>query len=86
MVSENAENRLKGNKTMQRVRVRDLPNGKGAIGTPDPQMLYCYRCGGEYSNTPGDYFLRSPDTVLRCACHSKAYLRLVIKEVHHIPA
>lgn len=67
-----------------RVRVRDLKDQIGTFG-PRP-MLYCYRCGAEYSANSGDYFLASPDHVFKCECHSKSYLRLVLKETQYIPA
>lgn len=68
------------------VRVRDLPEQDRShqeITRPDgstyhlegrPVFLYCDTCGGEYSATRGDYFLRAPDHVMRCC---KRPLRLV---------
>ena len=50
---------------------------KDQIGTNGPRaLLYCSKCGGEYSANSGDYWNCSPDTVLKC-CHKN--LELVTK-------
>ena len=46
------------------VRVKDLQDHIGKTG-PHPLLLCCV-CGGEYSANVGDYFLVSPETVLKC--------------------
>ena len=68
------------------LRVKDLQN---QIGTKEPHpLLYCYRCGNEYSANAGDYWAASPDTVLRCSTPDAAFggecempLRLVTKRL-----
>lgn len=46
------------------VKVKDL---KEQINTPHPRsFLKCFVCDAEYSANAGDYFLASPDTILKC--------------------
>ena len=65
--------------TTTAVRVRDLPEH------PRPGvMLYCYRCGGEWSATRGDYFMAAPDHVFRCEhCPRQPTLTLVERRTIH---
>ena len=44
-------------------------------------MLYCIRCGEQYSATPGDYFMSDPNTVFRCCGLN---MRLVTKHEVYI--
>ena len=56
------------------VRVSNL---KDQIGSAYPRpILYCARCGGEYSANKGDYFMARPDTILKCC---KYPMSLVVK-------
>jgi hypothetical protein len=59
------------------VRVRDLP-----ATAPYGTLLWCQTCGGEYSATQGDYFLRVPDSILTC-CEQP--LELVFKQTVFTP-
>ena len=58
------------------MRVRDLID-QLEMAAPRP-ILYCSKCGGEYSAHVGDYFLLPPEHVLRCCGR---FLHLGIKRV-----
>ena len=47
------------------VCIKDLQNQIGVKG-PHP-LLYCPRCGAEFSANSGDYWHNDPDMVLRCS-------------------
>ncbi len=48
--------------------------------------LYCWHCGSQYSAHRGDYFLRTPDHVMRCSNgHSPVNLLLVEESVTRQP-
>lgn len=46
------------------VKVKDLQNQIGVNG-PHP-LLHCTVCGHDYSANSGDYFMASPNTILKC--------------------
>lgn len=39
---------------------------KDQILTDNKSMLYCRKCGGEYSANSGDYFMTRADYVFKC--------------------
>jgi len=56
------------------MRVRDL---KDQIGTAGPHpILYCPKCGAEFSANAGDYFMSRPDRVFK---HCGRLMLLVVK-------
>ena len=56
------------------VKIADLKDQTGKLG-PHP-ILYCRRCGAEYSANAGDYWDRPPAYVFRCC---RRNMRLGIK-------
>jgi hypothetical protein len=67
-------------KNITPVTVGDLVD---QIGTPEPRaILYCERCGAEYSANKGDYFMLPNDYVFEC-CQVHGFcglMRLVVKQ------
>ena len=47
------------------LRLKDLQNQIGVKGLP--LLLYCPRCGAEFSANSGDYWYNDPNMVLRCS-------------------
>jgi hypothetical protein len=63
------------------MKVKDLED---ECFTPGPhRFLLCRKCGGEYSAHKGDYFMSSPDKVLKCC---KVNLLRVMKQVTFVKA
>jgi len=59
----------------------DLPKAMDWIGNVEPirPILYCDSCGGEWSATPGDYFMLPADYVFKCNTCGGVPMRLVTK-------
>lgn len=56
------------------IRVQDLP---ALVGTDKPRpLLFCEKCGGEYSAERGDYFMLPPDAPMACC---RRLLRMVYR-------
>jgi hypothetical protein len=69
------------------IRVKDLPDLVGLKDNTLPRpLLWCRRCGGEYSAHRGDYFAADPETAMRCGCSvGRPGLLLVVRRVTFTP-
>ena len=45
-------------------------------------MLYCHKCGAEYSANKGDYFMLADNHVFKCECGAR--LALVEKRTQYV--
>jgi hypothetical protein len=59
------------------IKVKDL---RDQIGTDDTSLLYCPKCGAEYSANAGDYFMANPETVFK---HCGVNMQLVTKHTSY---